>query len=105
MHFFLFYIFQGTNKYIVLLQQENLIFVEILEQSFSKIYHQMGKLLYIFLKFIWKYNKYIVYYFSEFIGAKYSNEGSNKWPISLYLPEKKNIFGRFLKTYEKYVSL
>ena len=50
--FFLFYIFQGTNKYIVLLQQENLIFVEILEQSFSKIYHQMGKLLYIFLKFI-----------------------------------------------------
>ena len=30
------------------------------------MYHKM---LYIFLKFIWKY-KYIVYYFSEFIGAK-----------------------------------
>ena len=31
------------------------------------MYHKMH---YIFLKFIWKYNKYIVYYFSEFIGAR-----------------------------------
>ena len=44
------------------LQQENVIFLEILEQIFSKMYHKMQ---YIFLKFIWKYNKYIVYYFSN----------------------------------------
>ena len=52
------------------LQQENVIFLEILKQIFSKkMYHKMH---YIFLKFIWKYNKYIVYYFS------------NKWKISLF---------------------
>ena len=62
------------------LQQKNLIFLEILEQIFSKMYN--NNLLsfvnvpcwhyydYILLKFIWKYNNYIVYYFSEFIGAK-----------------------------------
>ena len=49
--------------------QENVIFLEILEQIFSKMYHKMH---YIFLKFIWKYNKYIVYYFS------------NKWQIIIY---------------------
>ena len=51
------------------LQQENVIFLEILEQIFSKMYYKMH---YIFLNFIWKYNKYIVYYFS------------NKWQISLF---------------------
>ena len=49
--------------------QENVIFLEILEQFFCKMYHKMH---YIFLKFIWKYNKYIVYYFS------------NKWQIIIY---------------------
>ena len=60
------------------LQQENVIFLEILEQIFSKMYHKM---YYIFLKFIWKYNKYIVYYFS------------NKWQI--LFTRKINIFKKF----------
>ena len=45
--------FLGTNNSPLInkarLQQEDLIFLEILEQFFSKLYHKM---LYIFLKFI-----------------------------------------------------
>ena len=62
--------------------------MEILDLLFSKMYHKMH---YIFLNFIWKYDKYIVSYFSE---VYWGQNISKKSPTSdqYYYLLKKSIF-------------